>query len=143
MLTPLPDSPVSASRISSKSTAVAFSAASAALTFEATVSVSMMANAPWPPGRRTPAMASNTRGWMSASMMRSSTPSPPWATPSSSASSTDAVVPPITVRYRPRLTVPHFTKAMGAFFSIASVANMPVGMSRNSTMARAGCFFIR
>ena len=48
----------------------------------------------------------------------------------------------MSVRYRPRVIVPHFTNAMGAFFSIASVADIPVGISSNSTTAIAGCFFI-
>ena len=38
--------------------------------------------------------------------------------------------------------VPHFTNAIGAFLSIASVACIPAGMSLNSTTAMAGCVFI-
>jgi hypothetical protein len=52
------------------------------------------------------------------------------------------VLPPISVRKRPRVIVPALTKAMGAFFSIASVASTPAGMSLNSMTASAGAFFI-
>jgi hypothetical protein len=38
--------------------------------------------------------------------------------------------------------VPHLTKAIGAFFSMASVADIPAGISLNSMIAIAGCFFI-
>jgi hypothetical protein len=38
--------------------------------------------------------------------------------------------------------VPQRTNAMGAFFSIVSVAYIPLEISRNSTTAMAGYFFI-
>ncbi len=56
--------------------------------------------------------------------------------------STAPVVPPIKVRYRPLVIVPDFTNAIGDFFSIASVASIPLGMSLNSMRARADAFFI-
>ena len=66
----------------------------------------------------------------------------PGAAPSRSDSSTAAVLPPISVRNRPRVIVPDLTNAIGAFFSIASVASIPLGMSLNSMTASAGAFFI-
>ena len=67
---------------------------------------------------------------------------PPGRAPRASDSSTAAVLPPMSVRKRPRVIVPDLTKAIGAFFSIASVASIPLGMSRNSMTASAGTFFI-
>ena len=46
------------------------------------------------------------------------------------------------VRNRPRVIVPDLMNAIDAFFSIASVASIPAGMSRNSMTASAGALFI-
>src|SRR5438067_8783512 len=65
----------------------------------------------------------------------------PMANASFSDSSTDAVEPPMIIKYLPWLTVPDLSMAMGAFFNNASVQKMPSAMLPNSITARVENFF--
>ena len=69
--------------------------------------------------------------------------SPPFNVPSRYASSTDETLPPMRTRYFPFDIVPVLNIVIGDFFTIASLAIMPVAILENSINAIAGYFFIR